>query len=117
MTLYQQTTALLEVCEGCLTRFFAMREQAAVPDFFTDVKPFADNWQPQVNDWAQAATAWLADHPQKYMHAVQIESAKEGLNQVIVQSFYKETSKKRFTDTVFAARYTLNSLQKLLEVQ
>lgn len=114
MTLKQQTIALLDVCEGCLTRFFAMREQDATPDFFADVKPFADEWQPRVNDWAQAATAWLAANPQKYMHAVQIESAKEGLNQVLVQSFYKETSKKRFTDMVFAARYTLNSLQKLL---
>lgn len=114
MQLQQQTTALIDLCETCLTRFTTMCEMDQSPDFFEDVKPYADYWQPKVDAWADEAVAWLTAHPQKYVHAVQIASAREQLNQVIVQSFYKETSKKRFTDTVIAARYTLNNFRKHL---
>ncbi|GGG31331.1 hypothetical protein GCM10007425_27420 [Lysinibacillus alkalisoli] len=115
MTISLLTEQLITQCEAALTRFFDLREQERDADFYTEVKPYADEWHPKIAQWAEETKTWLQSHPQKYLHAIQIDNTKDQLEQLTVQSFFRKTSKKRFTDTVFAARYTLQTLQRLIK--
>lgn len=110
MDLKQQSQTLYMECGACLDRFKRMREQDAEPDFFQDVKPYADRWHAAIDEWQEAALAFIRKERPKYVHKLQIDNAAEGMGQVFVQSFYKETSKKRFVQTIQAAQYTIQTL-------
>lgn len=113
--LQQLTKQLVKECDACIERFWHMREQDAVPDFFRDVKPHADQWHAHIAQWQQAAYAFIEQHAPKYMHKTQIDAAKEAFEQFVVQSFYKETSKKRFEQSVLSVKYTCTVLQTCME--
>ncbi len=110
MDLKQLSTALYNECDSCLGRFKQMREQDAEPDFFNDVKPYADEWHQKIDEWKQASLLFIRTERPKYVHQLQIDNAADGMGQVFVQSFYKETSKKRFVQTIQAAQYTIQTL-------
>jgi hypothetical protein len=48
------------------------------------------------------------------MHTQQIASAVESMEQFVVQSFYKETSKKRFLDAIHSTSYTIKIFERLV---
>ena len=49
----------------------------------------------------------------KYVHIQQIYNVVDAMDQFVVQSFYKETSKKRFIQSVQSVQYTLSTLLTL----
>jgi len=49
------------------------------------------------------------------MHTQQIASVVESMEQFVVQSFYKETSKKRFLDAIHSTSYTLKIFERLVK--
>lgn len=49
------------------------------------------------------------------MHESQIQNVVDAMNQFVVQSFYKETSKKRFIQSVQSVHYTLSFFLRYLE--
>ncbi|ANU17333.1 hypothetical protein BBI11_10005 [Planococcus maritimus] len=110
MDLKQLSTKLYEECDMCLSRFKKMRELDADPDFFQDVKPYADKWHAAIEEWKDASLLFIRNERPKYVHKLQIDNAAEGMGQVFVQSFYKDTSKKRFVQTIQAAQYTIQTL-------
>ncbi|KYG58848.1 YppE family protein [Planococcus maritimus] len=110
MDLKQLSTKLYEECDVCLSRFKKMRELDADPDFFQDVKPYADDWHAAIEEWKDASLLFIRNERPKYVHKLQIDNAAEGMGQVFVQSFYKDTSKKRFVQTIQAAQYTIQTL-------
>lgn len=105
------TEKLLAEANACVARFETMREQDAVPDFFQDVKPHVDLIDKTLADWKIQMTSYIDKHQPKYVHHTQINAAEEGMKQFIVQSFYKETGKKRFYQSVHAVIYTLETVQ------
>lgn len=115
MTLSERSFLLLEECGKCRDRFFTMREREAVPDFFQEVKPYADTWHSFIKEWQAASTAFILEERPKYIHKIQIDNAVDGMNQFFVQSFYKETGKKRFIQTIQAAEYTIQTLIRAIE--
>ncbi|KOS63526.1 YppE family protein [Lysinibacillus agricola] len=118
MLLIQQTSILIDECEKCVSRFWQMREEDRTPDFFAEVKPYADDIHQLLKEWQQEANMWIRKNRPKYMHTQQIASVVESMEQFVVQSFYKETSKKRFLDAIHSTSYTLNIFERLVkEVQ
>ena len=115
MLLLQQTAKLIDECEKCVSRFWQMREEDHTPDFFVEVKPHADVIHQLLKEWQQEADKWIQANRPKYMHTQQIASAVESMEQFVVQSFYKETSKKRFLDAIHSTTYTLNIFERLVK--
>lgn len=115
MQLLQHTTKLLLACDEASSRFFEMREQNATPDFYAQVKPYADEMRELLLDWQQLAYQWISDKQPKYMHIQQVDHAVDAMEQFFVQSFYKETSKKRFLQSIDAVKYTLTTLKRYLQ--
>lgn len=115
MQLKQQTEKLIEQCDEAVARFHDMRARDAVPDFFQDVKPHADVVHELLNEFKQQAAQWIEQERPKYMRMPQIENLVDAMEQFIVQSFYKETSKKRFLQSVQSVHYTLSSILRYLE--
>lgn len=115
MSLIEKTSILIDECTQCVERFWQMREEDRTPDFFMEVKPYADNIHALLKDWQQQADAWIKEHQPKYMYPQQIASAVESMEQFVVQSFYKETSKKRFLDATHSTSYTLKNFYRLVE--
>lgn len=115
MQLKELTNYLIEQCNEAQTRFFTMRELNATADFFAEVKPYADLVHERLGLWQQLAKQWRAEFKPKYMHNQQIDQVVDAMNQFVVQSFYKETSKKRFIQSVHSVHYTLTTFLRYLE--
>lgn len=109
------TAQLIRECDNCIARFWQMREEDREPDFFREVKPHADKWHANLNDWQQLATQYVLAYCPKYMHTMQIDNAKDAFEQFVVQSFYKGTSKKRFEQAVLSTKYTLQAFLTAME--
>ncbi len=109
------TTFLLQACEEAVARFHQMREEDRSPDFFAEVKPYADHMRDVLKQWQQQSYAWIEENHPKYMHKQQIDHAIDAMEQFFVQSFYKETSKKRFLQSVQSTQYTLSTLLRYVE--
>ena len=109
MNIRELSSLLYDECGKCQDRFFDMRERDAVPDFYEDVKPYADHWHAKIDQWKQESLLYIQQERPKYVHKPQIDTAAEGMAQFFVQSFYKETSKKRFIQTIQGAQYTLQT--------
>jgi len=92
-----------------------MREEDRAPDFFAEVKPHADVIHQLLKEWQQEANIWIKKNQPKYMHTQQIASVVESMEQFVVQSFYKETSKKRFLDAIHSTSYTLTNLDRIVK--
>lgn len=110
LTLLEKTERLLSVCEECMERLPAMREQDREPDFFTEVKPYADINHKLLDDWTEEVRKLIREERPKYVHLHQIESLNESMKQFIVQSFYAKTGKKRFVLSINSATYTLRTV-------
>ncbi len=115
MQLIEQTKYLIEECDASISRFYKQRELDATPHFFDEVKPHADHIQTYLTEWQQSALNWIKENRPKYMHETQINNAVDAMNQFVVQSFYKETSKKRFIQSVQSVHYTLSTFLRYLE--
>ena len=115
MQLKQQTEQLIEQCEQAVARFHRMRELDAVPDFFNDVKPHADFVHALLVQFRESAAQWIDCERPKYVRMLQIDLLIEAMEQFVVQSFYKETSKKRFLQSVQSVQYTLSTVLRYLE--
>lgn len=115
MLVIQQTSKLIDECDQCVSRFWQMREEDGIPDFFQEVKPHADEIHQLLKVWQQEANKWIQKNRPKYMHTQQIASVVESMEQFVVQSFYKETSKKRFLDAIHSTSYTLKTFERLVK--
>ncbi len=108
--LQQITTQLYEECDNSWTRFMQFREQQYEPDFFDEVRPYANQIHELLNEWQQLAEQFIVEYHPKYVHMVQINNAAEQIDQFVVQSFYIKTSKKRLYQSIQAAKYTCETL-------
>ncbi|WP_252503409.1 YppE family protein [Sporosarcina sp. Marseille-Q4943] len=110
LSLIEKTERLLSVCEECLERLPAMRELDREPDFYIEVKPYADINHKLLDEWTEEIRTLIREERPKYVHLHQIESLNESMKQFIVQSFYPKTGKKRFVLSINSATYTLRTV-------
>ena len=115
MNFKQYTTQLLTYTEEAPKRFQLMRDEDREPDFFAEVKPYADQVHKEIKEWKMLAPAFIERYDPKYFHLLQVEQVADAMEQFIVQSFYKKTSKKRFLQSVQSVHYTLSKLLKTIE--
>nr|WP_106778777.1 YppE family protein [Lysinibacillus timonensis] len=115
MKIIELTKQLILECDASIDRFFKMRELDAAPLFFDEVKPHADEIHTLLEEFQQLANDWIRKNNPKYMYEIQIVNAVDAMNQFVVQSFYKETSKKRFIQSVQSVHYTLSNFLRYLE--
>jgi hypothetical protein len=115
MSLLQKTKLIYEESQFCITRHLKMREDDATPDFFETVKPHADHWHMFLINWREESRIWIDQNRPKYIRIQQIDAAIEAFNQYLVQSFYKETGKKRFAQSIQSTCYTLQTFMKAIE--
>ncbi|WP_223701998.1 YppE family protein [Sutcliffiella deserti] len=80
------------------------------PDFFQQVKPFADKIYYTLQDWEEKTTDWIKKESPKYIHTQQIDSTVENVKHVSVQCFYPDTREKRFKGMIQSIRYVLNDI-------
>jgi hypothetical protein len=115
MQLLNDTNLLIEECQHSLERFQEMRRLDRDPDFFEEVKPHADNIHALIKVWQQSANLWIQKNKPKNLYAQQIDHAADAMEQFVVQSFYKGTSKKRFVQSIQSVQYTLTIVKRKLE--
>lgn len=115
MQLLEETKQLVQECENCLTRFQNMRDEDREPDFFNEVKPHADIVHAQLKNWQQRANKWITTTRPKNLYVQQIDHAADAMEQFVVQSFYKGTSKKRFIQSIQSTIYTLSLVVRKIE--
>ena len=115
MNLYTLTNELLQNIQAAVKRYEKMREFDLDPDFFAEVKPYADEFLVRLKTWQELAEKYVADYAPKYFHRMQILNIIDAMEQLIVQSFYKKTSKKRFLDSARSIEYSLGKLKRYLE--
>ncbi|MEG0472719.1 MAG: YppE family protein, partial [Solibacillus sp.] len=92
-----------------------MRRLNKEPDFYNEVKPHADALHAAINIWQQLAHSWIQKQQPKNLYTQQIDHAADAMEQFVVQSFYKGTSKKRFIQSIQSVHYTLSILMRKLE--
>lgn len=114
MSLEQLTMKLLNECEESLNRHAKMREEDRSPDFFGEVKPHVDEAHDAIDEWSRLSKAYISMERPKHVRVQQIDHAVDMMKQFIVQSFYKETGKKRFVQSIQAVQYTLDTLLRAI---
>lgn len=115
MSLIEKTNEILKESQLCLARHQEMRDTDSTPDFFSTVKPHADYWHEFLIEWREESRIWIQSNRPKYMRIQQIDAAIEAFNQYVVQSFYKDTGKKRFAQSIQSTCYTLSTYVEALE--
>ncbi|RTR30534.1 DUF1798 family protein [Robertmurraya yapensis] len=117
VTLLTLTKKLLDYMEFISNKYDEVKISGVRGDFFTEVKPFADEVK-EINDkWSELASSWIASNRPKNLHVKQIESSTEQIEMLSVQAFYPETSKTRFINYVQSVRFILTTLIVQLEKQ
>lgn len=84
-------------------------------DFYTEVKPFADEMKGKKDDWERLAVKWIEETRPKHLYLKQIESASEQIEMLSVQAFYPDTSRTRFINYVQSVRYILIAMVDEIE--
>ncbi|WP_050180690.1 DUF1798 family protein [Domibacillus robiginosus] len=111
MSLSDQTAKLRNLIKQAKAIFEAGRESGERADFFKTVKPFADEVDAAADAWEQAALLYLKEHPQKYVHAAQIEQAADNARRVGAHAHFFETGRAKFIQSADSALYVLESLE------
>ncbi|WP_391121838.1 YppE family protein [Psychrobacillus sp. L3] len=110
LSLLELSTQLLKECDDCIIRFESYREEDKDPDFFRDVKPHAYKVDALLLKWEELVRVWIQVKRPKYVHPSQVDSLLESMEQFLVQSYYKGTSKKRFLKSVHSTKYTFETI-------
>lgn len=113
-----ETKQLINKCDAAQARFFEARERDITYDFFEAVKPYADETRDELVAWRVRIAQFIEQQRPKNLYMQQIDYAIEAMEQFVVQSFYQQTSKKRFLQSIQSVKYTLTvALRKMEEEQ
>ena len=91
------------------------QEQQKEPDFFEEVKPFADQVKQVVDEWKQMALLWVKKVRPKHIYEVQIETAGENIEKICVEAFYPSVPHRRIKQFCRSIEYTLLLIEECLE--
>ena len=80
------------------------------PDFYEQVKPFADKVKEYVEHWLPLAMDFVQTERPLYLHPSQISQTVDNFEVVAIKSFYKKTSLKLQMETFKAVTYVLDQV-------
>lgn len=117
INLIKSSQHLLELLQESKERFKSFQEKPEKSEayFYNQVKPNFEMMKDKSNVWEQLALEWIKKEKPKYIHPSQIESAVENVEQVILQSFYKDINKQRFNNLHHSVEYLLNNIMNEIE--
>ncbi|MFE8702194.1 YppE family protein [Cytobacillus sp. FJAT-54145] len=102
--LSEKLLSYMDFIEG---RYQEARKSQEKGDFYTEVKPFADEVKAINDAWKEEAASWVRVERPKHIHFKQIESAYDQIEMLSVQAFYPETSRTRFINYLQSVKYIL----------
>jgi hypothetical protein len=112
--LKQLTKQLLEYNEAVLRIAEDAANSEAPPDFYGEVKPFADEVKRAVDEWKKEAIAWIEAERPKHVHPQQIEAAGDNLEKMAVEAFYPAAKRRRLKQFHQSVAYTLELISERL---
>jgi hypothetical protein len=112
MRLIISSKELLQLMNECKARFEALDQKPEKTEalFYNKVQPTFELVMNHANTWKPLAEAWVKDNKPKYIHLSQIESTIENIEQVVLQSFYKDVNNQRFHNLHYSVEYIVNSI-------
>lgn len=110
-TLLKVTEQMIEAAETGAARYQEGKENDHSYDFFETIKPAVEENDALAAHWAEGALEFIKSHRPKYVHAEQIETAKDNFLELILQSYVHHIHKKRFKDITESVIYTLQTVR------
>lgn len=86
------------------------REKQEQKDFYTIVKPFADEVKIVNDNWSKYLKEWLKGNSKQHLHIQQVDSIYEHIERLSIQAFYPKTSKSKFLNSQRTVDYFLSEL-------
>nr|WP_241680108.1 DUF1798 family protein [Metabacillus mangrovi] len=111
----QLSHKLLELNQEAALRFEKSREEEVTYDFYRDIKPVFEQGSALAHEWKERLTEMFKEGRPKYIHASQLESAVDNLEQQLLQSFDAKAKALRFRNTKESVDYTVQSVIEWLE--
>ncbi|OQP05888.1 hypothetical protein B1690_10445 [Geobacillus sp. 46C-IIa] len=108
------TEQLHEYNERLLAIARRARARNQEPDFFAEVKPFAEEVQAAAERWKAAAFRWIRQAQPKYVHERQIEAAVDQMAKLSVEAFYPSVPERRIKQYSQSVAYTLALVRERL---
>ncbi|MFF2449990.1 YppE family protein [Neobacillus sp. NPDC058068] len=106
------TETLLQRNRLFLEYYQEARETGITRDFHVVIKPFADEVKAVTDHWKGIMKKWFAENSPKHIHIKQIDMTAEHMEQLAIQCFFSNTSKKRFLDTNRTVEFLLQEILK-----
>lgn len=104
------TKWLLNKIDECESRYVETREKKVTFSFYDEIKPYCDEIHVNLDKWEGLVLRWIKEGQPKYLTKAQILNCKEHIEQIAVQSFFHETSLKRFKDVMQSATFILQNI-------
>ena len=109
--LLSDTILLLEYNQQLESIFQKIKETGEVADFFTVVKPFADQVRDVLESWEKNVLKWIALEKPKYFYKQQVDNLIENITTVSIQAFFPDTKGKKFKELIRSNQYTLEMIK------
>lgn len=103
------TETLISMCDKADQIYEEARSTGQEKDFYSEVKPFADEVHHSSLEWAEEVKNWMNEESFKHLFPQQIDQASQNLSDVAVQAFFPKTSYKRFKSHVQSVHFILQS--------
>lgn len=114
--LHQLSSELLKCNEDAYQHFHHARETNTPGDFFSQVKPFADQVKQLCDEWEPTAVEWVLRNKPKNVYPMQIRNTAENMQMVSVRAFFPETSLKKFNSHIQSIDFVLRRLLEELDI-
>ncbi|WP_180850370.1 MULTISPECIES: DUF1798 family protein [Bacillaceae] len=101
---------LLHITGECVSRFENDAKKKEEVDFFNEVKPAFEEAMKTMNEWKEDVLKWRIDARPKYLFPVQIDSTVENFEQLVLQSFYKDSKPIRFKNMKQSVDYVIEQV-------
>lgn len=110
-SILQLTEKLISYNEEADKIYDSVRKEGSERDFYTAVKPFADEVHSSCQLWREQMTEWMENESFRHLYPMQIQQTADNLSDVAVQAFFPKTSYKRFKSHVQSVRFILQNVR------
>ncbi|MCR8846901.1 YppE family protein [Rossellomorea sp. SC111] len=107
--LKQVTEELLVLVEKMMNEYKSRRESGEKGEFYTEVKPFADEVKEKNDRWKDLSLNWIKDCKPKHIHFPQIVNTFDNIEMLSVHCFFPESSYNRFISHYQSVSYVLGT--------
>ncbi|ASS96443.1 YppE family protein [Peribacillus simplex] len=105
------TEQLIKYTDQADDIYEGVRKEGKEKDFFSEVKPFADQVRTVCIEWETGMKEWMKETEFRHLFPEQIEQTAHNLSDVAVQAFFSKTSYKRFKSHVQSVEFILNNVK------